>query len=113
MFTTKKITADDARGCSGIEVPDFFFYRHPENRPRVTVRLALSLIRSYQLIISPIIRPACRYVPSCSDYTLQVIRRFGIWQGCYLGLYRILRCHPFARGGYDPPPAKLPRKVIG
>lgn len=67
----------------------------------------IRLIRLYQQIVSPYLPPACRFEPSCSSYVIIAIRTHGIWKGGRLGLKRICRCHPFARGGYDPvPPGK-------
>jgi hypothetical protein len=63
-------------------------------------------IRGYQLGISPMLGPRCRFYPSCSCYALGAIERHGILSGCWLGLRRLLRCHPFAEGGYDPVPDK-------
>jgi putative membrane protein insertion efficiency factor len=63
-------------------------------------------IRGYQLVISPMLGPRCRFYPSCSCYAHTAIERFGILQGFWLGLRRLLRCHPFAEGGYDPVPDK-------
>lgn len=66
--------------------------------------LALKLIRFYQLAISPWLPSACIYEPSCSKYTYQAIHRYGFFKGGWMGFKRIMRCHPFARGGYDPVP---------
>ena len=71
-------------------------------------RLLLWIIRAYQLGISPLLGPRCRYYPSCSCYTHAAIQRHGALAGVWLGLLRILRCHPFAPGGYDPVPEKRP-----
>jgi uncharacterized protein len=62
----------------------------------------LGLIRLYQMVISPLTGPTCRFVPSCSAYTRDAIQHFGPCRGLRLGLWRILRCHPFHPGGYDP-----------
>jgi len=62
----------------------------------------IALIRGYQLIISPMLPPACRFTPTCSAYTMEAIRRYGALHGAYMGLRRLLRCHPFHPGGYDP-----------
>lgn len=64
--------------------------------------LALGAIRAYQLLISPILPPSCRFTPTCSEYARQAIARYGILRGAYLGAWRILRCNPFCRGGHDP-----------
>ncbi|HEX3948831.1 MAG TPA: membrane protein insertion efficiency factor YidD [Steroidobacteraceae bacterium] len=66
------------------------------------------MIRAYQLAISPMFGPRCRFHPSCSCYAYTAIERYGILQGCWLGLRRLLRCHPFTDGGYDPVPDKRP-----
>ena len=63
-------------------------------------------IRGYQLGIGPMLGPRCRFYPSCSCYAHAAIERYGVLHGCWLGLRRLLRCHPFAEGGYDPVPDK-------
>ena len=66
----------------------------------------LVLIRGYQLLVSPLLGPRCRFHPSCSQYALEAIRVHGTARGTWLALRRLLRCHPFHHGGYDPvPPA--------
>ncbi len=66
--------------------------------------LVLATLRGYQILISPLLPPTCRYHPSCSAYMLQAVRRWGMLRGLGLGLRRILRCHPLAEGGLDPVP---------
>jgi putative membrane protein insertion efficiency factor len=61
------------------------------------------LVRIYQRGISPLLGPSCRYDPTCSTYMIEAIRKYGAWRGMLRGLRRILRCHPFTAGGYDPP----------
>ena len=61
-------------------------------------------IRLYQWVLSPILGPSCRYLPTCSDYALEAIERHGAPAGLWLALRRLLRCHPWAAGGYDPVP---------
>lgn len=68
------------------------------------VESMLLLIRVYQIVLSPILGPACRYEPSCSEYACQAIERYGIFKGAWLAIKRLLRCHPFHCGGYDPVP---------
>lgn len=68
----------------------------------VTRTAALGLLRAYKRAISPMLLPACRYTPTCSEYALEAIDRFGALRGAALAVARLLRCHPFARGGYDP-----------
>jgi hypothetical protein len=66
--------------------------------------LFLQLIRFYQRFISPLLPPSCIYTPSCSKYAYQAIEKYGALRGTYLGIRRILRCHPWAIGGHDPVP---------
>ncbi len=60
------------------------------------------LIRIYQLIISPILPNACRYTPTCSEYGMQAIKKYGAWKGGWMALKRISRCHPWGGSGHDP-----------
>ncbi|MGB3209919.1 MAG: membrane protein insertion efficiency factor YidD [Desulforhopalus sp.] len=62
----------------------------------------IGLVRGYQYFISPLLPPTCRFIPTCSAYTIQAIEKHGVTRGSYMGIRRILRCHPFSRGGYDP-----------
>ncbi|HEV7357503.1 MAG TPA: membrane protein insertion efficiency factor YidD [Steroidobacteraceae bacterium] len=62
------------------------------------------IIRGYQLGVSPMLGPRCRFYPSCSCYAHTAIERYGVLRGGWLGLRRLLRCHPFREGGYDPVP---------
>jgi len=66
------------------------------------------VIRFYQLFISPLKPPTCRFHPSCSQYALESIKIHGIFKGAVLSLWRILRCNPFSSGGYDPVPVHWP-----
>lgn len=66
--------------------------------------IALGLIRFYKRFISPLLPPSCIYEPTCSMYTYQAIEKYGVLRGGWMGFLRILRCHPFAHGGYDPVP---------
>ncbi|MCJ7736891.1 MAG: membrane protein insertion efficiency factor YidD [Anaerolineae bacterium] len=66
--------------------------------------IALSLIRLYQLTLSRVFPPACRFYPTCSHYSYEAIVRHGIWRGGWLAAKRLARCHPLNPGGYDPVP---------
>ena len=66
------------------------------------------LIRGYQLFLSPVIGPRCRHLPTCSDYAMEAISRFGAIQGGWLAFRRIIRCNPWGSSGYDPVPGSSP-----
>jgi hypothetical protein len=65
---------------------------------------SIVLIRVYQLVISPAIPPSCRFVPSCSQYALEAVQRYGAVKGWFLSLRRLAKCHPWNPGGFDPVP---------
>ncbi|MDY4976536.1 MAG: membrane protein insertion efficiency factor YidD [Clostridia bacterium] len=65
-------------------------------------QLLLCLIKGYQKYVSPLKRPCCRFVPTCSEYAVQALERYGVLRGGWMALKRILRCNPFCKGGYDP-----------
>ena len=69
-------------------------------------KLLLSLIRFYRRSISPLFPPSCRFVPTCSEYAMQALATHGLLKGVLLTVWRLLRCQPFARFGYDPVPPK-------
>jgi len=75
--------------------------------------LAVLPVRLYQYCISPLLPPACRFFPSCSNYVLQAVLLHGIGCGGWLGLRRLARCHPWSPGGYDPVPPALPPRFTG
>ena len=62
------------------------------------------LVRLYQVILSPLLGPRCRFHPTCSEYAIESLRRHGAWKGLWLALRRVGRCHPFHSGGVDPVP---------
>ncbi len=65
--------------------------------------LLISAVRAYQVVLSPLLGGGCRFEPSCSAYFIEAVQKYGPWRGGYMGIRRILRCHPFHPGGYDPP----------
>lgn len=67
-------------------------------------QLLLITIWLYQCLISPFIGPACRFYPSCSEYAFEAVKKYGVLKGSYLAAKRILKCHPFHPGGFDPVP---------
>jgi putative membrane protein insertion efficiency factor len=69
--------------------------------------VVLQLLRGYKWGISPMFPPACRFVPTCSEYAMEAVERYGAVRGGLIALWRLLRCHPFAHGGYDPVPQGL------
>lgn len=73
-------------------------------------RALIALIRLYQKIRPSGTRGCCKYIPTCSEYGIQAIERFGAFKGGLLAVWRILRCNPFSRGGYDPVPEKKTKK---
>lgn len=68
----------------------------------IFVYFAVSLLRFYQYLISPLFPPSCRFTPTCSEYAIEAVTKYGVWKGVLLALKRLARCHPFCAGGYDP-----------
>jgi len=73
--------------------------------------LLISLVKGYRCYVSPLFLPSCRFQPTCSQYSLEALEKFGAFWGTYLSLKRILSCHPFHPGGYDPVPDKIERHL--
>ena len=73
---------------------------------RVFLKFAMLLLRGYQIAISPLIPPSCRFFPSCSNYALEALREHGAAKGGWLAVRRVCRCHPWNAGGFDPVPPK-------
>ncbi len=85
--------------------------RPPGPRPAragILARLLMLLVQLYRLVISPLLGPSCRYLPTCSEYALEALARHGALRGSRLALGRILRCHPWGGHGYDPVPEPGP-----
>ena len=64
--------------------------------------IVLFLLRAYKWVLSPLLPPSCRYVPTCSEYAMEAVERYGALRGGWMAAGRVLRCHPFVRGGFDP-----------
>lgn len=81
----------------------------------LTVKIAKLLIYGYRIFISPILgsRAVCRFYPSCSEYALQALSRHGLLKGILLSIFRLLRCHPWHPGGYDPVPESFQPSISG
>jgi len=71
---------------------------------KIFTYLLIGLVRFYQVAISPMLPPSCRYMPTCSQYMIEAVQKHGIWKGFGLGIRRIGRCHPWGGHGYDPVP---------
>ena len=69
--------------------------------------LLILLVRAYQVTLSPLFSGCCRFEPSCSNYMIEALQRHGVFKGLYLGIRRLLRCHPFGGSGYDPVPEEF------
>ena len=70
--------------------------------PGVLARLVMVCLRGYQRLVSPLMPPMCRFHPTCSQYFIDAVRIKGVWIGSLMGLWRLLRCNPLCKGGYDP-----------
>ena len=66
--------------------------------------ILILLVRAYQVTLGPLFSGCCRFEPSCSNYMIEALQRHGVFKGLYLGIRRLLRCHPFGGSGYDPVP---------
>jgi putative membrane protein insertion efficiency factor len=78
---------------------------------RIPRLVGIGLIRLYRLFLSPLMGRNCRYLPTCSEYTEEAIRRYGLWAGAWIGLSRFQRCGPNGASGFDPVPETLPGRA--
>jgi len=90
---------------------------HPRRLARAIMRLPqktlVTLVKGYRLLLSPWLGSSCRFEPTCSAYSLQALQQHGATKGSYLTLYRLVRCHPWCNGGYDPVPPSARREPSG
>lgn len=74
-------------------------------------KVCIALIKIYQIVLSPLLGPRCRFYPSCSSYSIEAIEKHGVVRGAFYMFKRILRCHPFSAGGLDPVPAVKSKRI--
>ena len=79
-------------------------YKRKKNKKSILQKGALTLVKFYRSAISPLFPPCCRYVPTCSEYAIIALQKYGFCRGSWMTLKRISRCHPWHEGGYDPVP---------
>jgi putative membrane protein insertion efficiency factor len=82
----------------------FRFQNNAMKKISLLSSFCILLLKGYRYCLSPLLPPACRFTPSCSLYAIEAVERHGAWRGSYLAVRRLLRCHPFCSGGYDPVP---------
>lgn len=80
---------------------------------RLPQKFLVVLVKGYRLLLSPWLGSSCRFEPTCSAYSLQALQQHGATKGSYLTLYRLVRCHPWCHGGYDPVPSSSPQSSTG
>ena len=77
----------------------------------IIISILIFLIKIYQWFISPLLKTNCRYLPTCSEYSIESLKKHGIIKGIYLSLKRILNCHPFGDEGFDPVPKNTKKEI--
>ena len=82
-----------------------------KNLNNFLIRLLIFIIKAYQFFLSPVLKANCRYLPSCSEYSIIAFKKYGLVKGFYYSLKRILKCHPFGGSGYDPVPKKINKEI--
>ena len=78
---------------------------------KLLITIFILIIRFYQILISPLLGSNCRFLPTCSEYSLESLKEYGIVKGVYLSIKRISHCHPFGGHGYDPVPKKMKERI--
>ena len=74
---------------------------------KILTKILIKFIKAYKFLLSPLIGDSCRYFPTCSDYSIEALKEFGLIKGSYKSVKRILSCHPWNKGGFDPVKKKL------
>ena len=82
-----------------------------KNLNNFLIRLLIFIIKAYQFFLSPVLKANCRYLPTCSEYSIASLKEYGLSKGFYYSLKRILKCHPFGGDGYDPVPKKINKEI--
>mmetsp|Transcript_6293 Transcript_6293/g.13852 ORF Transcript_6293/g.13852 Transcript_6293/m.13852 type:complete len:222 (-) Transcript_6293:472-1137(-) len=95
------VPSPDSSAASSSGTPDTASTATKEDT--VPVKVALAMLRFYKAGISPLLPSSCRYLPTCSEYSMDSYRKFGVWKGTVLTAWRLLRCNPWGSSGYDPP----------
>jgi putative membrane protein insertion efficiency factor len=106
-MSVARLAQSEAEPCVACGVPPLV----PTQAPSPAAWLVLLVIGLYRRAISPLLPPACRFVPTCSEYGYEAVARYGILAGGRLAVWRILRCNPFGGSGYDPVPSRAPEVV--
>lgn len=78
---------------------------------KINIFPLIIIIKIYQWFISPILQTNCRYLPSCSEYSIEALKEHGLMKGLYFSIKRILHCHPYGGAGYDPIPKKIKKEI--
>jgi len=81
------------------------------NLKNISILPFVLFIKIYQLFISPILKSNCRYLPTCSEYSIESLKEHGIIRGVFLSIKRIMHCHPYGGNGYDPVPKKIKKEI--
>ena len=79
----------------------------------IFTNILIKIIKGYKFIISPLLGQSCRYLPTCSEYSIDALKEYGFFKGLYMSMKRILSCHPWGSGGFDPVKKEVKEKKIG
>ena len=79
----------------------------------IFTNILIKFIKGYKFLISPLLGQSCRYLPTCSEYSIEALKEFGLVKGSFMSLKRILSCHPWGSGGFDPVKKEIKEKKVG